>query len=425
MSMNSPLSRRNLLKGAAALSLSTQASALARMNGYGFDESHRTRSLVLIYLRGGADFLNMIVPRTDPSYELCRPTIGIKADEVVELSRNWGLHPALAALKPIYEEELLVPYIGVGSPHPTRSHFDAQDFMNFGAPGDRSVVNGWMNRYLTLSQKTEEGTQNEFRGIGMQRLLPIAVRGSYPVLAVPDDFASRRATSVLDRFGKFYGADGEVKEDSEGEMGSRPQPADGLDVLQSGKNTIESLRRFREIVSAKGLQNFGYPDTSIGEGMQRIAQVILSGEGLEVAAIDFNGWDHHARQGGARGSQANKLKELGDALAAFRKQLGERIGETMVMVMTEFGRTVHENGSGGTDHGHGSGMFLMGGGLRGGKVHGSFDGLRTNSLYEGRDLPVTTDYRDVIAAVLRGHMNFKAPKDFFPDYKAKKLKLFK
>ena len=421
--MNSPLSRRNLLKGAAALSLSTHAAALARMNSYGFDESHRTKSMVLVYLRGGADFLNMIIPRTDPSYEICRPTIGIKKNEMVELSRHWGLHPALKSLKPIYDEGLLIPYTGVGSPHPTRSHFDAQDFMNFAAPGDRTVVNGWLNRYLTLTSKADEPDVNEFRGIGMQRLLPIAVRGSYPVLAVPDDFASRRATSVLNRFGKFYGADGEMQND--GEMDSRPEPTEGVDVLESGKNTIESLRRFREIVSAKQLENFGYPDTKLGEGMQRIAQVILSGEGLEVAAIDFNGWDHHVRQGGARGSQANKLRELSNSLAAFRKQLGDRIGETLVLVMTEFGRTVHENGSGGTDHGHGSGMFLMGGDLKGGKVYGDYSNLRTNNLYQGRDLPVTTDFRDVIGAVLRGHMDLKVPKDFFPDYRAKKLKLFR
>jgi uncharacterized protein (DUF1501 family) len=421
--MNSPLSRRNLLKGAAALSLSTHASALARMNSYGFDEGHRTRSLVLVYLRGGADFLNMIIPRSDPTYEICRPTIGIKKDEMIELSRHWGLHPALKALKPIYDEGLLVPYTGVGSPHPTRSHFDAQDFMNYAAPGDRSVVNGWMNRFLTLTSKAEEADVNEFRAIGMQRLLPIAVRGSYPVLAVPDDFASRRATSVLDRFGKFYGADGEMQND--GEMDSRPEPTEGVDVLGSGKNTIESLRRFREIVSARKPEDFGYPRSSLGEGMQRIAQVILSGEGLEIAAIDFGGWDHHARQGGARGSQATKLNELGGALAAFRKQLGARIGETMVMVMTEFGRTVHENGSGGTDHGHGSGMFLMGGELKGGKVHGTFGNLRTNNLYQGRDLPVTTDFRDVVGSVLREHMELKLPKEFFPAYKPKKLKLFK
>jgi uncharacterized protein (DUF1501 family) len=412
--------RRTLLKGAAALGLGSQALA---WNGP--TEDAKKRSVVLIFLRGGADFLNMIVPLTDPSYAISRPNIAIDKDDAVGLNRQWGLHPALSVLKPIYDEGLLVPIIGTGSPHPTRSHFDAEDFMNYAAPGSRTMVSGWMNRYLSATANPEAETQSEFRGIGMQRLLPTSVRGEYPVLAVPDGFGSKRASSVLDRFGKFYGADDEPEESEGDPMEDRPKEKGDVDVLKSGRITVKSLRRFREIVSSRGGDDHGYPSTRLGDGMERIAQVILSGEGLEMAAIDYGGWDHHAGQGGAQGAQANKLRELGGAMAAFRSHLGERAQDTVLMVMTEFGRTVHENGSAGTDHGHGSGMFLMGGDMKSGKVYGKYDGLRTAKLYEARDLPVTTDYRDVIGTVLQGHMGFKVPKEFFPDYRSKNLKLFR
>ena len=431
--MTQPISRRQLLAGAASLGLAAQGRAL----GLGLrsleDTPQLGRSVVVIFLRGGADFLNMIVPRGDQSYELSRPSIGIAEDEVVPLDRDWGLHPSLAPLKALYDEELFVPFVGVGSPHPTRSHFDAQDFMSYGAPGDRTVHSGWLNRYLTATQP-EEGERNEFRGIGMQQLLPTSLRGEFPILAVPDDFQSPRTGGILDYFEKFYGADGKkgagddeegevpMDDESGGRMGEeRPQ---GSDVVESGKVTIETLRRFKEIVGRSVETDHGYPDSKFGAGMQRIAQVLKSGEELEVAGIDIGAWDHHANQGGAQGAQARKLADLARGLVAFRKHMGASFQNTVVLVMTEFGRTVRENGSQGTDHGHGSGMFVLGGGLRDG-VHGDWRGLSAKSLYEGRDVPVTTDFRDVFSAVLKEHLDFKPPKGFFPGYKPKSLKLFR
>jgi uncharacterized protein (DUF1501 family) len=419
--------RRQFLGGAAGLGLAATGSALGLPR---LEERGAGRSLVVVYLRGGADFLNMIVPRRDDAYELSRPGIAIREDELVPLDRDWGLHPALGALKSLHDEGLFAPVVAVGSPHPTRSHFDAQDFMNHGAPGDRTVHSGWLNRYLVATQP-EDAARNEFRGVGMQRLLPTALRGDFPVLAVPDGFDGRRGGGILDRFEKFYGADRrrpEPEEEGEdapmerGGMGRREE--EGLDVVHSGKVTIETLRRFQEIVAAPVETDHGYPRSRFGDGMRRIAQVLRSGEGLEVAGIDVDGWDHHANQGGAEGTQARQLEDLALGLAAFRRHMGEAFASTVVLVMTEFGRTVRENGSGGTDHGHGSGMLVLGGGLREG-VQGDWKGLDLNSLYEGRDVPVTTDFRDLFATVLREHLDFRCPKDFFPGHRPRTVKLFR
>ena len=425
--MKHDLSRRGFLQGAAALGLATQGRALGLPwpQAKGKTPS-ATRSVVVVFLRGGADFLNMVIPRGDSQYELKRPGIGVPADKIVALDSDWGLHPALAPLLPLYREERFLPIINAGSPHETRSHFDAEDFMGFAAPGDRTVHDGWLNRYLSSTAGAES---NDFRALGMQRLLPIALRGRFPVLAVPDEFDKQRSSDVLDYFERFYGADdkGESSDEDrqgQGEMDRRREKEAELDVVQSGKVTIETLRRFREIIAKSDKVEAAYPQSEFGEGMKRIAQVLQSGEGLEAAGIDIGGWDHHANQGGVDGAQARKLLDFSQTIAAFRAHLGDAFDNTLVIVMTEFGRTVMENGSGGTDHGHGSGLLLFGGGLKGGEVFGDWSGLKTEQLYEARDLPVTTDFRDVFNTVLRDHLDFKAPKEFFPDFKPKRLRLF-
>lgn len=281
--------------------------------------------------------------------------------------------------------------------------------MEFAAPGDRTVRTGWLNRYLSATAKEESGS---FRGLAIQSLLPRSLRGAYPVLAVPAGVDGRQSSEALDRFERFYGGETVPGDDDEGE------------IEASGRITIRTLRRFREIVGEGRPEQHGYPGTPFGRGLFRIAQVIEAGEGLEVAGLDYNGWDHHAGQGGARGNHARMLGDLAQALAAFDRQLEARRQTTALLVMTEFGRTVAENGSNGTDHGHGGGMFLLGGGVKGGKVYGEWRGLDPADLYQGRDLPVTTDFRDVFGELLRGLFDFKAPKGFFPDHKLKRLKLF-
>jgi uncharacterized protein (DUF1501 family) len=402
--------RREFLRDGAAISLAMQAQALAAPAKTLFREKEHPPTLVAIYLRGGADFLNMVIPHTDPTYPLVRPGIGIgESDGAIEIDKRWSLHPALAPLEPLFAEKLLLPILNVGSPHTTRSHFDAQDFMEFAAPGNRTVRTGWLNRYLSAT--AGDGPLG-FRALAIQSLLPRSLRGGYPVLAVPSGIDGKRTAEALDRFEKFYG-DG---------MGSGSE--DGNPIAASGQVTIETLRRFREIVGGADGKEHGYPNTSFGRGLHRIAQVIEAGEGLEVAGIDYNGWDHHANQGGVSGNQARMLADLAASLAAFYRQLKAIRDHVAVLVMTEFGRTVAENGSNGTDHGHGGGMFLLGGGVKGGEIHGEWTGLKPADLYQGRDLPVTTDFRDVFSAVLRELFDFKTPRGFFPDYKPRKLKLF-
>ena len=411
--MKHALTRRQLLQGTAALGLAVPGLATTRNSLFAAQEGAAQRSLVVVYLRGGADFLNMIVPRDERFYSLMRPGIGLVEDNAaLQLDSDWMLHPSLGALKPLYDEKLLAPYVCTGSPHPTRSHFDAQDFMEFAAPGDRTVRSGWLNRYL---EATAQGEVSGFRALAMQGLLPRSLRGTFPVLAVPPGFGGRGETNALDKFEDFYGS------------GDTMAPRDDEEadpVMQSGRVTIDTLRRFHEILGSAEDGNFGYPKSRFGQGLQRIAHVLLSGEGLEVAGIDINGWDTHANQGGATGTQARKLRDLGDGLAAFRKHLGARMKHTVVVVMTEFGRTVLENGSAGTDHGHGSGMLIFGGDVKGGEVHGEWKGLEPSQLYQSRDLPVHTDFRNVFGTLLREHFDFKAPRDFFPDYKSKRVHLF-
>jgi uncharacterized protein (DUF1501 family) len=409
------LRRRDFLKGTAALGIAAQTGFLARpAHAQGKDDGP-SPALVVVYLRGGADFLNMVVPFTDDDYHAARPTIGLKeADGLVTLDAKWALHPALATMAPLYERGLFAPIVCAGSPHPTRSHFDAQDFMEFAAPGDRTVRSGWLNRYLAAAARSDAG---DLRALGMQQLLPRSLRGPYPVLAVPTSLGTKESAEALEDFEDFYGPDG-----ASGGMDARDEGA--ADVVGAGQATIETLRRFQELSGKRKKGKSSYPRSPFGRGLEAIARVLDADAGLEVAGIDYNGWDHHAGQGGADGRHAQMLADLSASLAAFCKHLGPRMARTCVLVMTEFGRTVRENGNSGTDHGHGGGMFLLGGGARGGEVHGPWPGLATETLYQGRDLQVTVDFRDVYATVLRELFDFKAPKGFFPAHKPSTLKLF-
>jgi uncharacterized protein (DUF1501 family) len=412
-------SRRDFLKKASALGLVTATTPFESM----LQAAMRTgapqsgQSIVCIYLRGGADWLNIIAPYKDKDYAEVRPTLALeKADGLVELDADWGLHPAMRSLEPLWAEKMLAPIVAVGSPHTTRSHFDAQDFMEFAAPGNRTVRSGWLNRYLAESQDKDS---SQFRAMAMQELLPRSLRGEYPVLAVPSGMDKAKGAKTLNRFEEFYG--GGAGEMPAGEMpGEMERPEDAAGIVKSGKVTIETLRRYQEIL-AKGKTEVKYPSGRFSQRLAAMAKVLKAGEGLEVAGLDYGGWDDHANQGAAEGRQATRLKDVADSLAAFCRDMGPKMDSTTIVVMTEFGRTVRENGNGGTDHGHGGGMFVIGGGVKGGKVYGDWQGLKPERLYEGRDLQVTTDFRDVFHSVLAGTFDFKVPKDFFPDYKSKKI----
>jgi len=434
MSQTNPPSRRDFLKLAAISGVALHSSSFAAQllaaqpvsPGY-LPQEGGNQSLVVIFLRGGADFMNIVVPYGDPDYPAFRPTLAMNLDAgLIKLDKTFGLHPAMASLQPLWSAGKLAPVVCAGSNHPTRSHFDAQDWMEFAAPGDRTVRQGWLNRYLAITEKpTTEAS--DFRALGMQELLPRSLRGNYPVLAVPRSLTKKKSSLTLDAFERFYGEGGTDMEGGAAMSGAREDDAAG--VVESGRITIETLRRLQEIVAASDKKNANqtvsgssYPDSTFANRLKQIALVLKAGEGLEVSGLDYGGWDDHSQEGTVDGKMATRLRDLSNSLSAFCQDLGPTLARTTILVMTEFGRTVKENGNNGTDHGHASTMLVMGGGVKGGQVHGDWRGLKDDALYQGRDLAVTTDFRDVYNAVLENALGFEAPKDFFPGYKPNKMK---
>lgn len=408
--------------GAAALGLNTEALADA------LREQGHAPTLVTIYLRGGADPLQTIIPAGDPEYYRVRPTIAVPAKSknpgraVMPVSRLFGFHPALEPLMPLYKNKKMAGIVSVGSTHPTRSHFDAQDFMERAAPGVKSVTEGWLNRYLTAT--SSEGDR-PLRALSMQPTLPRSLRGRYPVLAVPTG-ATDRAMSA---FELMYSCDdhaeamlknkgeGQARADKQEGQDKTPEVGVNLGIAQAGEESIEKLRHLNKITRGRGTGR--YPDSGLAKRLSHIAKVIKAGEGLEVAAVDYGGWDHHAYQGGNEGTMAEMLGTLAEAIRAFHDDLGSHMDKTLVLVMSEFGRTVRENGTYGTDHGRGGFMLAVGGMVKGGRLYGRYTGLEKKNLYQNRDLPVHVDFRVVFAEALYSLYGFRTDKtDFFPQYKA-------
>ena len=420
--------------GAAALGFNGEALAQA------LREQGHPPTLVTIYLRGGADPLNAIVPAGDPDYFKVRPTIAISAQSddpenpaVIPLTNLFGLHPALKPLHKLYEDKRMAAIMCTGSTHPTRSHFDAQDFMERAAPGVKTVTEGWLNRYLTATQSNAD---RALRAISLQPTLPRSLRGQYPVLAVPTGGADK----AMNAFERMYSCEGDAEARKMNGIpeakdtpvdpdvprvsgGAAVKPIEKAEddlnqfIAEAGEDSIEKLRHLKGIV--RGQANGKYPDSRLARQLADIAKVIKAGEGLEVAAIDYGGWDHHAYQGGNDGTMANMLTVLAEAIRAFHDDLGTHMDKTMVLVMSEFGRTVYENGNRGTDHGRGGFMMAVGGMVKGGNIYGKYTGLDKKQLIAGRDLPVHVDFRVVFAEALYSLFGFQADKtDFFPQYKA-------
>lgn len=366
-------------------------------------------TLVVLYLRGGADPLNTLVPYGDDLYGKLRPTIAVPGQAVLRLDDYFGLHPAMAEVGRLFVAKRAAFVVNAGSTHPTRSHFDAQDFMERAAPGVKSVTEGWLNRYLTA---TKTGDDSDLRAVSLQPTLPRSLRGEYPVLAVPDYGAER----AMDVFESLYGCASE-KEAVAKDAPARPQAADR--IVEAGASGIAKLRRLNEIIRHGPATAAIYPDSHLGRQFRDLAKLVKADVGLEVAAIDYNGWDHHAYQGAAQGTMAEMLGQVSAAVGGFLGDLGPRAERTVVMVMSEFGRTVRENGNSGSDHGRGGYMMLAGGPVQGGRLYGRWTGLERQALVDGRDLPVHTDFRDVFAETLSSLFGFRADAHrFFPDYEA-------
>ena len=387
------ISRRHFLK-AGSVALAGAAAGPSFLFGRA-EKDHPI--FIAIFQRGAADGISMVVPFGDKSYYAVRPQIAIPEptrsgdDRAIDLDGFFGLHPALSSLKPIYDERRLAIVHAVGSPANTRSHFDAQDYMESGTPGTKSVADGWLNRYMQANSDT---AASPFRGIALTATVPRSLMGSAPTIAMARvaGFGIRGgpATAQIEEiFAEMY------------------------------PETFEAVRMLR----AANPEQYGpengaqYPRSPFGQAMLQISQLVKANVGLEVAFADVGGWDTHANQGASRGQLSNRLKEFGDGLAALYRDLGDRMRNVVVLTMTEFGRAIRQNGSGGTDHGHASCMFAFGGTVNGGKVYGRWPGLAAEQLFEGRDLAVTTDFRDVFSEVLMKHMRAREIGSIFPNFR--------
>lgn len=334
--------------------------------------------LVTIFQRGAVDGLNMIVPYGERAYLASRPSIGIGKDDVLDLDGFFGAHPALESLMPYWKDRSLAVVHAAGSPDTTRSHFDAQDFMESGTPGVKSTSDGFLSRTLAA----EKARSSALQAVAISASTPRILAGSQAI--VTTDIARYAGSPSTELFASTY---------------------------------PEAFEAGRILKSMRASSGEGYPRNPLGEALQQIARIIKSDVGLEIAFADVGGWDTHAGQGGKDGQLANNLRGFAEGIAAFAKDLGSRMGDVVLVTTSEFGRTVHENGNRGTDHGHGTVMLALGGNVNGGKVHGTWPGLDRERLFEGRDLAVTTDFRDVFGAVLTKHLGVPSLAAIFPGFR--------
>lgn len=394
--------------GIALAGLSTMPAFLQR--AVAATPSAGKKQLVVLFQRGAADGLNVVVPFGEPNYYRLRPTIAIPppkrggGDAAIDLDGFFGLHPALASFAPLFQKNELAIVHAAGSPDPTRSHFDAQDFMESGTPGVKATQDGWLDR--ALGTMPEENA-SPFRAVAMGPNLPRMLQGSTGAIAIPD----------LRQF-KVQPQSAAMANVAEG--GFEAMYAQTVDhaLRGTGTETFEAIDMLRKIDPAKFPPENGaaYPNSPVGQRLQQIAVMIKAKIGLEVMFLDCGGWDNHVNEGGTQGQLANLLRDLSDSLAAFYRDMGDRMGDVVVVTMSEFGRTAKENGNRGTDHGHANCMFLMGGGVKGGRVYGQWPGLNDHQLNEGRDLALTTDFRSVVGEILTKHLGVKELGAVFPGF---------
>jgi uncharacterized protein (DUF1501 family) len=402
------ITRRIFLKsgGAAVVGLSALPDFLARAIAGTPDRGDAARKiLVVLFQRGASDGLNTVIPFTEPNYYRLRPSIAIPqprrgdADTALDLDGRFALHPSLAPLEPLFKDGELAIVHAAGSPDGTRSHFDAQDYMESGTPGVKSTRDGWLNRHLR-TVPVQEATP--FRGVALGQQLPRALQGPAPALALADlrQFQVFAPAAVAGGFEALYA-----------------QAADAS-LGAAGRETFDAIEMLRRADPARYQpeNSAQYPRSRFGQSLLQVAQLIKARVGLEVAFVDSGGWDHHVNEGGVQGQLANLLRDLGEGLAAFHRDLGDKMENIVVVTMSEFGRTAHENGNRGTDHGHANCMFVLGGGVRGGKIYGRWPGLEREQLYEGRDLALTTDFRTVLGELIARHLGNAELKSVFPTF---------
>ncbi len=383
------MNRRLFLKHSAVAMFGFGATPLWLQRAAFAADAPRKKVLIAIFQRGAVDGLNVVVPHGDRNYAALRPNIAVK--DSLDLNGFFGLHPALAPLKPIYDAKQLAIVHAVGSPDPTRSHFDAQDYMESGTPGRKTISDGWLNRALPSPPKP-----SPVRAVSMGTSLARALRGSNAAVAL----------QTVDGF--------EVRDPAYEAM-----YAATVDKVMggAGKETFEAVKLMESI--RKRPYTAKYPNTPLGQSLLQIARLIKADVGLEVAFADMGGWDTHANE---PAQLQNLLTQFGAALAAFHADMQDRIDDVCVVTMSEFGRTAKENGARGTDHGHANAMFAFGGGVKGGEVYGEWPGLAPDQLYQQRDLAMTTDFRDVLGELVTHQVAGASVSRIFPGYGAPKFR---
>jgi uncharacterized protein (DUF1501 family) len=412
------MTRRAWVKGCACalVGLGSVPRFLVRAAGAA-EASRRGKVLVAIFQRGAVDGLSMVVPYGDPAYATRRPSIAIApprsgdAEAARDLDGHFALHPGLAPLGALWANRALAVVHACGSPDTTRSHFDAQDYMESGTPGVKTTPDGWLAR----AAQTLPGDPSPLRAVALTAALPRILTGDAGAVAM---------TSIAEFDVRPDPAMADVRQ------GFEALYAQGVQALLrgTGRETFEAVHALRRAQAAQLPVANGaeYPRGRFGDSLRQIAQLVRADVGLEIAFTDLGGWDTHVAQGNERGQLANRLRELAQGVAAFAQDLGERMADVVVVTMSEFGRTVAENGNRGTDHGHGTAMLVLGGGVRGGRVYGRWPGLAAGGLFEGRDLAVTTDFRTLFSEVALRHLGVPSASTLFPGWSptARALGLF-
>jgi uncharacterized protein (DUF1501 family) len=363
----------------------------------------RKKRLVVVFQRGAADGLNIVVPHGEGAYYSMRPSIAIPRQSVIDLDGFFGLHPSLSPLVPLFEQKHLAIVHAAGSPDTTRSHFDAQDYMESGTPGVKSTEDGWLNRCV---HSLPDDKPSPFRAVALTPNLPRILAGAEPAVAMNNvnDFGVGGRNPAVQPLANTFEA-------------MYDQSVDAV-LHGTGQETFDAVKMLKaadpqQYTPAPGAD---YPRGRFGDALRQTAQLIKADLGVEVAFTDIGGWDHHVNEGNTQGQLANLLRDFSGALAAFWTDLGDLAGDTVVVTMSEFGRTARENGNRGTDHGHANVMFVMGGPVKGGKVYGRWPGLASEQLYEGRDLALTTDFRRVLGEAVYAHLGNKQLDAVFPGF---------
>jgi uncharacterized protein (DUF1501 family) len=385
------MNRRRFLRAAGTI----PALALLPLGRSGWaarlPEHDSNQRLIVVFLRGAVDGLNVIIPRAESAYYDGRPNIAVPERDALVLDDRFGMHPALAALLPLWKDQQLAFVHACGSPDATRSHFDAQDYMESGTPGRKSTADGWMNRLLAQLPGSHPATE----AVSFGPTLPRILEGKLSAANVPVGKKAGRPMAI-----------------------DRPVIADAFDRMYRGNDALSVAYREGKVTHQRLLamleqdmtQSSGNAPSALGFAgiADQAARVLVRDSNVRLAFLAVGGWDTHINQGAAEGQLANHLRPLGEGIATLARSLGPRLADTAIVVMSEFGRTARENGNGGTDHGHGNVLWVLGGGVRGGNVYGQWPGLGPDKLYEGRDVAVTTDFRDAIGTVLTHQMKLGA-----------------